>query len=171
MGNFILGGARTCSEHIAKLEEIRNMHDEKKQELEIKRIIAENNYKIQCQEVLRLCKLDDYNFKKEMEKLRIELRKNDQLNERETKRIHNNHVERMKALNNEEEKINNEFKQTIRKLDDDKEINILRENNTFINEKDKIKLDFEAKLKHLENEELDIVNKRMNEKIRDQQEY
>lgn len=54
MGNFILGGARTGSEHIAKLEEIRNMHDEKKQELEIKRIIAENNYKIQCQDMMNM---------------------------------------------------------------------------------------------------------------------
>ena len=34
-----------------------------------------------------------------------------------------------------------------------------------------MKLDYEAQLKHLENEEFDIVNKRRNEKIRDQQIY
>lgn len=91
-------GIRMYNRHTEELEKIRNMHNENQQKLEINRIIAENNYKIRCQEVLRLCKLDDYNFKKEMEKLRIELRKNDQLDERETKRIHNEHEGRMESL-------------------------------------------------------------------------
>ena len=64
MGNFILGGARICSEHITKLEELRNIHDENLLELEIKRLIAENNYKIQCEDIKRLCKLNDNDFKK-----------------------------------------------------------------------------------------------------------
>lgn len=171
MGNFILGGASLFFKHREEIQKIRNMHDENTQELEIKRIIAENNYKIGHENVMRLIRLDEYDYQKVIKQLEVERRKNDQLNERETKRIQNEHEGRMKGLHNEEVKINNEYKQTIRKLDDDKEINTLRENNRFINEKDKMKLDFEAQMKHWDNEELDIVNKRRNEKIRDEQEY
>ena len=78
------------SKHILDIKRIRNMHDEKMQELEIKRIIAQNNYQIDCQNILRLFKLDEKN---------------------------------------------NEYKLATLKLDDDKEINNIRENNSFINEK------------------------------------
>ena len=171
MGNYILGGASLYFKHKEEIERIRNMHDENAQELAIKRIIAENNYKIEYQKVMRLIKLDEYDFQKVVKQLEVERRKNDQLDARETKRIQNQHEENMKSLNNEELKIYNEYKQVIRKLEDDKEINTLKENNRFINEKDKMKLDYEAQMKHLENEELDIVNKRRNEKIRDEQQY
>jgi len=171
MGNYILGGASLYFKHKEETERIRNMRDINAQELAIKRIIAENNYKIEYQKVMRLIKLDEYEYQKVIKYLEVERRKNDQLDAREKKRIQNQHEENMKGLNNEELKICNEFKQVIRKLDDDKEINTLKENNRFINEKDKMKLDYEAQMKHLENEELDIVNKRRNEKIRDEQEY
>ena len=88
---------------------------------------------------MRLIKLDDNNFKIELEKIIVEKRKNDQLHEREMKRINNENEAKMKSLHNEEEKISNEYKLATRKLDDDKEINNIRENNSFINEKNKMK--------------------------------
>ena len=131
----ITGLAQVFTNHLADLQRIRNMHDEKLQELEIKRIIAQNNYQIERQKILRLCKLDELNFKIEMEKLGVERRKIDQFHERQMKRINNENAAKMKSLHNEEEKINNEYKLATRKLDDDKEINNIRENNRFINEK------------------------------------
>jgi hypothetical protein len=103
----ITGFAQVFTNHLADLKRIRNMHDEKLQELEIKRIIAQNNYQIEWQKILRLCKLDELNFKIEMEKLGVERRKIDQFHEREMKRINNENAAKMKSLHNEEEKINN----------------------------------------------------------------
>ena len=103
----ITGFAQVFTNHLADLQRIRNMHDEKLQELEIKRIIAQNNYQIEWQKILRLCKLDELNFKIEMEKLGVERRKIDQFHEREMKRINNENAAKMKSLHNEEEKINN----------------------------------------------------------------
>ena len=171
MGSTITGLAQVYSKHKLDKERIKNMHDEKEQELEINRIIAENNYQISCQEIMRLIKLDENNFKIALEKIIVEKRKNDQLHEREMKRINNENEAKMKSLHNEEQKISNEYKLATRKLDDDKEINNIRENNSFINEKNKMKLDFEVQMKHMENEEFDIVNKRRNEKLKDQQNF
>ena len=60
------------------------------------------------------------NYQKEIQKLKNEEKKNEQL-----------HIERMKDLANNENKINLYFRQTIRKYDDEKEINILKENNNI----------------------------------------
>ena len=73
----------------------------------------------------------------------------------------------MKDLTNNENKINLDFKQTIRKYDDEKEINILKENNNIFLEKEKIKNDFEIQHMKALNEELDITEKRRNERLRD----
>ena len=98
----ITGIAQVFTNHLADLQRIRNMHDEKLKELEIKRIIAQNNYQIEWQKILRLCKLDELNFKKELEKLGVEKRKIDQLHEREMKKINNENEAKMKSLHNEE---------------------------------------------------------------------
>ena len=73
----------------------------------------------------------------------------------------------MKDLTNNENKINLDFRQTIRKYDDEKEINILKENNNIFLEKEKIKNDFEIQHMKALNEELDITEKRRNKRLRD----
>ena len=118
--------------------------------------IAEYNFEFHRKEIERLVKLDEYNFQKEIQKLKNEEKKNDQL-----------HIERMKDLTNNENKINLDFKQTIRKYDDEKEINILKENNNIFLEKEKIKNDFEIQHMKALNEELDITEKRRNKRLRD----
>ena len=118
------------TKHLADLERIRNMHYKKLQEIETKLKITQNNYQISDKEIIRLCKLDENKFKIALEILAIERRKI-QLHEKETKRIINEYEAKMKSLHNEEEKINNEYKLATRKLDDDKEINNIRENNRF----------------------------------------
>ena len=95
---IITGLAQVYTKHLADFERIRNLHDEQLQEIEINRIIAQNNYQISCKEIMRLCKLDENNFKIALEKLIVEKRKNDQLNERETKRINNENEAKMKSL-------------------------------------------------------------------------
>ena len=105
MGSTITGVAQVYSRYKLDKERINNIHDEKKQELEINRIIAENNYQISCQEIMRLIKLDDNNFKIELEKIIVEKRKNDQLHEREMIRINNENEAKKKSLHNEEQKI------------------------------------------------------------------
>ena len=84
----------------------------------------------------------------------------------------------MKDLANNENKINLYFRQTIRKYDDEKEINILKENNNIFLEnngvfleKEKIKNDFEIQHMKALNEELDISEKRRNERLRDNEIY
>ena len=73
----------------------------------------------------------------------------------------------MKDLTNNENKINLDFRQTISKYDDEKEINVLKENNNVFLEKEKIKNDFEIQHMKALNEELDITEKRRNERLRD----
>ena len=121
---------QVLAKHLADLERIRNMHYKKLQEIETKLKITQNNYQISDKEIIRLCKLDENKFKIALEILAIERRKI-QLHEKETKRIINEYEAKMKSLHNEEEKINNEYKLATRKLDDDKEINNIRENNRF----------------------------------------
>ena len=77
--------------------------------------IAEYNFECHRKEIERLVKLDEYNFQKEIQKLKNEEKKNDQL-----------HIERMKDLTNNENKINLDFRQTVSKYDDEKEINMLK---------------------------------------------
>ena len=77
----------------------------------------------------------------------------------------------MKDLTNNENKINLDFRQTIRKYDDEKEINILKENNNIFLEKEKITNDFEIQHMKALNEELDITEIRRNEKLRDNEIY
>ena len=122
---------KVYTKHLADLERIRNMHEKKLQEIEINRKITQNNYQISSKEIMRLCKLDENKFKITLENLANERRKIDQLHERETKRIINENEAKMKSLHNEEEKINNEYKLATPKLDDDKEINNIRENKRF----------------------------------------
>ena len=95
-------------------------------------------------------------------------KKNDQFDQRETKKINNYHEEKLKEISNDNLKINNDFKLTIRKYDDDKGINALRENNKFKYENEKMKLDFENECKKRYNEQLDIIEKRRNEILRDE---
>ena len=98
--------------------------------------IAEYNFECHRKEIERLVKLDEYNYQKEIQKLKNEEKKNDQLHERENIKISDNHTERMKDLTNDENKINIDFIQTIRKYDDEKEINVLKENNNVSLEKE-----------------------------------
>ena len=77
----------------------------------------------------------------------------------------------MKDLTNNENKINLDFRQTIRKYDYEKEINILKENNNIFLEKEKIKNDFEIQHMKALNKELDITEKRRNERLRDNEIY
>ena len=127
---IITGLAQVYTKHLADFKRIRNMHDEKLQEIGTKLKKTQNNYQISDKEIIRLCKLDENKFKIALKILAIERRKI-QLHEKETKRIINEYEAKMKSLHNEEEKINNEYKLATRKLDDDKEINNIRENNRF----------------------------------------
>lgn len=171
MGNKNNNETRSINtQHVEELERIRNIHDENQQKILLDKKIAEYNYENKRREIERLIKMDELDFKKEMERLGVERRKNDQLNEEETT-ISNNQQEKMKGLDNDEKKIDNEFKLTTCKFDDDKEINNIKENNIFINERDKMKLDFENECKKRENEELDIIRKRNDERMRDQEIY
>ena len=77
----------------------------------------------------------------------------------------------MKDLTNNENKINLDFRQTIRKYDYEKEINILKENNNIFLEKEKIKNDFEIHHMKALNLELDITEKRRNERLIDNEIY
>ena len=134
---------RINNEHIRELERLRKEADENKQKRLLDEKIAEYNFQVKQEEIrqqaLRLLKLDEYKFKEAIEKLRIEEKKNDQFNQRETTKIANNHEEKMEEISNDKLKINNDFKQTIRKYDDDKEINTLRENNKYKYENEKMK--------------------------------
>ena len=146
--------------HYEDLEKIRRESDEQEQKKLLEQKIAEYNFECHRKEIERLVKLDEYNFQKEIQKLKNEEKKNDQL-----------HIERMKDLTNNENKINLYFRQTIRKYDDEKEINILKENNNIFLEKEKIKNDFEIQHMKALNEELDITEKRRNERLRDNEIY
>ena len=142
------------------LEKIRRESDEKEQKKLMEQKIAEYNFEFHRKEIERLVKLDEYNYQKEIQKLKNEEKKNDQL-----------HIERMKDLTNNENKINLDFRQTIRKYDDEKEINILKENNNIFLEKEKIKNDFEIQHMKALNEELIITEKRRNKRLRDNEIY
>ena len=111
------------------LEKIRRESDEQEQKKLLEQKIAEYNFECHRKEIERLVKLDEYNFQKEIQKLKNEEKKNDQL-----------HIERMKDLTNNENKINLDFRQTIRKYDDEKEINILKEIIIFFLKKKKSKM-------------------------------
>ena len=73
----------------------------------------------------------------------------------------------MEDLTNNENIINLDFRQTIRKYDDEKKINILKENSNIFLEEEKIKNDFEIQHMKALNEELDITEKRRNERLKD----
>ena len=142
------------------MEKIRRESDERKQKKLLEQKIAEYNFECHRKEIERLVKLDEYNYQKEIQKLKNAEKKNEQL-----------HIERMKDLTNNENKINLDFRQTIRKYDDEKEINILKENNNIFLEKEKITNDFEIQHMKALNEELDITEKRRNKRLRDNEIY
>ena len=138
------------------LEKIKRENYEQEQKKLLEQKIAEYNFECHRKDIEQLVKLDEYNYQKEIQRLKNEEKKNEQL-----------HIERMKDLANNENKINLYFRQTIRKYDDEKEINILKENNNIFLEKEKIKNDFEIQHMKALNEELDITEKRRNERLRD----
>ena len=77
----------------------------------------------------------------------------------------------MKSLINSETKINNEFKQTIRKYDDEKELNTIKERNNFLIDNKKIEMDFELNYKKLLIDDYDNKEKRYNERKRDEENF
>ena len=93
------------------------------------------------------------------------------MDKRETLKITNNHEENMKSLINSETKINNEFKQTIRKYDDEKELNTIKERNSFLIDNKKMEMDFELNYKKLLIDDYDNKEKRHNERKRDEENF
>ena len=118
--------------HLEDFEKIRREEDERKQKRLLDEKIAEYNLEAKRLEIERLVKLDELNYQKEIQRLKVEEKKNDQRDQRETLKITKNHEENMKSLINSETKINNEPKKTIRKYDDEKEINTIKECNSFL---------------------------------------
>ena len=154
-----------CNRHMEELEEIRRQRDRDKQEALIRQKVAQYHYEEHMAEIRRLASLDEKRFQKEMEELKVKREKNNQMHERETKRINNDFLNRQKELSNSELKINNEHTETIRKLDDDREFNIMKENNSNNNEKNRMELNFQIQKNKLKNDELDIELNRRNEKM------
>ena len=146
-----------CNRHMEELEEIRRQRDRDKQEALLKEKVAQYHYEEHMKEIQRLVKLDEFKFQKEMEELKVKREKNNQMHERETKRINNDFLNRQKELSNSELKINNEHTETIRKLDDDREFNIMKENNSNNNEKNRMELNFQIQKNKLKNDELDRI--------------
>jgi hypothetical protein len=157
--------------HWEDLEKIRREEDERKQKRLLDEKIAEYNLEAKRLEIERLVKLDELNFQKEIQRLKVEEKKNDQMNIRETLKITNNHEENMKSLINSETKINNEFKQTIRKYDDEKELNTIKERNSFLFDNKKMEMDFELNYKKLLIDDYDNKEKRHNERKRDEENF
>ena len=118
--------------HLEDFEKIRREEDERKQKRLLDEKIAEYNLEAKRKEIEILVKLDELNYQKEIQRLKLEEKKNDQRDQRETLKITKNHEEKMKSLINSETKINNEPKKTIRKYDDEKEINTIKECNSFL---------------------------------------
>ena len=150
--------------HFEDLEKIRREEDEREQKRLLDEKIAEYNLEGKRMEIQRLIKLDELNFQKEIQKLKDE-------HIRETLKITNNHEENMKSLINSETKINNEFKQTIRKYDDEKELNTIKERNNFLIDNKKIEMDFELNYKKLLIDDYDNKEKRYNERKRDEENF
>mgnify|MGYP007069962379 CR=1 FL=1 len=150
--------------HFEDLGKIRREEDESEQKRLLDEKIAEYNLEGKRMEIQRLIKLDELNFQKEIQKLKDE-------HIRETLKITNNHEENMKSLINSETKINNEFKQTIRKYDDEKELNTIKERNNFLIDNKKMEMDFELNYKKLLIDDYDNKEKRYNERKRDEENF
>ena len=62
--------------HYEDLEKIRKESDERKKKMLLEQRIAEYNFECHRKEIERLVKLDEYNFQKEIQKLKNEDKKN-----------------------------------------------------------------------------------------------
>ena len=139
--------------HIEELEEIRRQKDRDKQEALIKEKVAQYHYEEHMAEIRRIATLNEFEFKKKMEELKVRTVKNNQKHERETKRINNDFLNSQKELSNSELKINNEHTENFRKLNDDREFNIMKENNSNNNEKNRMQLKFQIQKNKIKNDE------------------
>ena len=129
--------------HTKELEEIRRQRDKEKQEALIKPKVTQHYYEELIDEIRILAKLDELKFKKEMEELNVRREINKQRHEREIRRINNDFLNRQKELSNIELKINNEHYEAIRKLNDERVFNIMKEYNSNNNERNRMKLKFQ----------------------------
>ena len=68
----------------------------------------------------------------------------------------------MKSLINSETKIDNEFKKAIRKYYEEKEINTIKEHNSFLIDNKKMEMDFELNYKKILIDDYDNKEKRYN---------
>ena len=86
MGNNV-EEQREINRHSEELENLRRIKDKDKQEALLKEKIAKYHYEEHIEEIRRLVKLNELQFQKKMKELNVQQRKNDQLHERETKKI------------------------------------------------------------------------------------
>ena len=80
---------RINNQHIEELEHIRNQRDIREKELLLKEKIEQFGFEKHKAEIERLANLDRYHFEAEIKKIQAEQRKNDQMHERELKKINN----------------------------------------------------------------------------------
>ena len=165
MGNKV-EEQREINRHSEELENLRRIKDKDKQEALLKEKIAKYHLEENTEKIRRLVNLDKLQFQKAMKELNVQQRKNDQFDERETKKINNDFINRQKELSNDELEINNNHIENIRKLDDDKEINTIKEINRNMNENNKMRINFEIQKNKLKNDELDITLLRENQKLK-----
>lgn len=151
---------RINNQHIEELEHIRNQRDIREKELLLKEKIEQFGFEKHKAEIERLANLDRYHFEAEIKKIQAEQRKNDQMHERELKKINNDFLNNQKALANDELSINHKF-----------EVDMLREKNISDNENKRIMADFEIRSGQNRIQHLDILMKRENEAERDRQNY
>ena len=88
MGNNV-EEQREINRHSEELENLRRIKDKDKQEALLKEKIAKYHLEENTEKIRRLVNLDELQFKKAMKELNVQQRKNDQLHERETKKINN----------------------------------------------------------------------------------
>ena len=151
---------RLMNEHSEEMEYIRNQHDIKTKELLIQEKALQYGLEKHKAEIERLAQLDKYHYNVEIKKLEAQIRKNDQLHQRETKRIDNEYKNKQKSLYNEELKYNHIHIE-----------NMTKEKNRNDNENNKMKLDFEIDCFKERNKELEIRMKMDNEAERNRQIY
>ena len=152
--------ARLMYEHEEEMAQISNMKDIREKEILLKEKMEQYNLEKHKAEIERLANLDRLHYQAELKQLEAQIRKNDQMHERELQKIKNDFLNNQKALDNDRQKINNIHEE-----------NLLLINNRHNIEENKLKLDFQLGITQLKNQELEIRLNAQNEKDKNDQIY
>ena len=93
---------RINNAHIEELEHIRNKGDIREKELFFKEKMEQYTLEKHKAEIERLANLDKYQFEEEIKQIMAQQRKNDQMHEKEIKKIQNDFLNNQKAFSVDE---------------------------------------------------------------------